>query len=121
MRLVVATKIAFVTAGRIAGTAGSPNPVGGLSDFNQCTSISGGACVMRTGGYLSKFACIARPRSKVISQDITLLSASITDPCTWFSALLGLMMCRPMSAATQTLFTFTLLLASTVRSTTSAK
>ena len=82
IRLLVATKIAFATAGRIAGTAGSPSPVGGLSDFRKCTSISGGACEMRTGGYLSKFDCIARPRSKVISQDITLLSASITDPCT---------------------------------------
>jgi hypothetical protein len=39
-RLPVAEKMALATAGRIGGMEGSPNPVGGLFDFSQCTSIS---------------------------------------------------------------------------------
>src|ERR1700722_2142063 len=50
-RSPVASKIALHTAGKIAGSAGSPKPVGGLAAVRKWTSISGGACVMRTGGY----------------------------------------------------------------------
>jgi hypothetical protein len=43
MRSPVAVKIALLTAGKIGGKAGSPNPVGGLLDFRKWTSM-GGAC-----------------------------------------------------------------------------
>ena len=45
---VVAYSLAF-TAGSTGGSAGSPNPVGGLLVNRKCTSISGGAWRMRTG------------------------------------------------------------------------
>src|SRR5262245_42832571 len=48
-RLPVAAKIALLTAGSTGGSAGSPRPVGGLLVSTKCTSISGGACRMRTG------------------------------------------------------------------------
>src|SRR5690348_3711860 len=60
-RLPVAEKIALAIAGRIGGSAGSPNPVGLLFDFNQCTSISGGACVRRTSLCWWKLVCTTRP------------------------------------------------------------
>ena len=46
---------------------------------------------------------------------------SSTEPCTWFSALLGLMIWLPTSPATQTLSTFSLPARLTVAWTTSAK
>src|SRR6185503_16210641 len=49
MRLPVAAKIALLTAGSTGGSAGSPRPVGGLFVTTKCTSISGGACRIRTG------------------------------------------------------------------------
>ena len=48
-RLPVAAKMALLTAGSTGGSAGSPNPVGGLFVTRKCTSISGGAWRMRTG------------------------------------------------------------------------
>src|ERR1041384_1157657 len=48
-RVPVAAKIALLTAGSTGGSAGSPNPVGGLFVVRKCTSISGGAWRMRTG------------------------------------------------------------------------
>src|SRR5207244_204644 len=82
MRVPVAEKIALQTAGMIGGSAGSPSPVGALFVAMNCTSISGGACAMRTGGNWLKLLCTTRPRSMVISQPIRWLKPSITDPCT---------------------------------------
>jgi len=42
-RVPEAAKIALATAGSTGGSDGSPRPVGGLFDFSQCTSITGGA------------------------------------------------------------------------------
>jgi len=66
MRVPVAAKIALHTAGIAGGSAGSPRPVGGLFVALKCTSIAGGACAIRIGGYSLKFPCTARPRSIVI-------------------------------------------------------
>ena len=41
MRWPVAEYIALVSAGITGGSAGSPRPVGGLSDLSQAMSISG--------------------------------------------------------------------------------
>ncbi len=41
MRLPVAAKIAFASAGIVGGSAGSPRPVGGLSVTTKWTSTSG--------------------------------------------------------------------------------
>lgn len=49
MRSSVAVNTAFAIAGRIGGSAVSPNPVGGLLDLIQCTSI-GGVCDIFTSG-----------------------------------------------------------------------
>jgi short chain dehydrogenase len=49
MRSPVAVKIALLTAGKIGGKAGSPNPVGGLLDFRKWTSM-GGVCDIFTNG-----------------------------------------------------------------------
>lgn len=43
IRFPVAAKIALVIAGMIGGSAGSPSPVGALSVFRKCTSMSFGA------------------------------------------------------------------------------
>ena len=43
MRSPVAVKTALAIAGKIGGSAGSPNPVGELSDFRKWTSM-GGVC-----------------------------------------------------------------------------
>ena len=53
--------------GGMGGNAGSPRPVGGLSDLTKFTWISRGACVRRSGGYWWKLLCEARPFSMVIS------------------------------------------------------
>src|SRR5262245_15355852 len=49
-RVPDAAKMALATAGSTGGSDGSPRPVGGLFDFSQCTSITGGACAMRSSG-----------------------------------------------------------------------
>src|SRR5688572_22257868 len=69
--LPVAAKIALATAGRIGGSAGSPRPVTGLSLARKCTSITGGACAMRTGWKSWKLLWTTRPFSIVISYDIS--------------------------------------------------
>src|ERR1700688_2703388 len=66
-RSPVISKIALQIAGRTGGSAGSPKPVGGFAVCRKWTSISGGACVIRTGGYWWKLVCTARPLSIVIS------------------------------------------------------
>ena len=76
---------------------------------------------MRVGWYWPKLPCTARPLSIVISQFITWLMPSMTEPCTWFTAPVGLMIWRPMSHATQTFSTLILLFASTRTCATSAK
>ena len=80
-RLAVAAKIALQIADSTGGSAGSPSPVGEFCVFLKCTSISGGASLIRTCGYWWKFVCTARPPSIVISA-IRWLIASITEPCT---------------------------------------
>ncbi len=121
MRLPVAEKIALVTAGMIGGNAGSPRPVGGLLVFRKCTSISFGAWFIRTRRWSLKVDCCARPLTNVVSWAMTAPMPSMTDPWTWCVAFSGLITSLPMSAATQTLFTFTRFCASTDTSAISAK
>ena len=121
MRLPVAAKIAFVSAGTTGGSAGSPRPVGALPERTQWTSISGGAWVIRSSGKSWKFDWTVRPRSIVISCPMAYAMPSSTAPCTCCSAPLGLMIWLPMSPATQTLSTLTRPSRVTVASTTSAK
>ena len=78
-------------------------------------------CDIRIGWYSLKFDCIARPALKVISQFIRWVMPSMTAPCDWFIAALGLTIWRPMSAATHTLFTLMRFCASTEISATCAK
>src|SRR5688572_16079160 len=85
-----AAKIAFVIAGSMGGSDGSPRPVGGLFDFNQCASITGGDCAMRSRGTWWKLLWTTWPFFTVISC-IKWLMPSITPPCTRFSACIGLM------------------------------
>src|SRR5512134_261743 len=66
-RVPEAAKIALVIAGRIGGSDGSPRPVGGLFDFSQCVSITGGACAMRSNGTWWKLLCTTSPPLTVIS------------------------------------------------------
>ena len=58
---------AVVIAGRIGGSDGSPRPVGGLFDFSQCVSITGGAWAMRSSGTWWKLLCTTSPPLTVIS------------------------------------------------------
>src|SRR6185503_19024227 len=106
-RWPVAVKIAFAIAGRIGGSAGSPRPVGLLSVVRKCTLISFGAWRIRSGSYSANEVSTAWPSLIVISYDISWLMPSMIELCTCASELSGLMICLPMSAATQTLFTRT--------------
>src|SRR5215510_1372917 len=60
-RVPDAAKMALATAGSTGGSDGSPRPVGGLFDFSQCTSITGGACAIRSSGTWWKLLCTAEP------------------------------------------------------------
>ena len=63
---------------------------------------------MRTGWYWCEVALHRACRASiVISYDISWLRPSITAPCAWLIAMLGLTIWLPMSPATHTLFTFT--------------
>ena len=66
-----------MSAGMSGGMAGSPIPVGEKVVFFQCTSTTGGACLMRSSGKLAadplavvagaKFCWSALPAVKVVS------------------------------------------------------
>jgi hypothetical protein len=61
IRFPVAANIALHRAGIVAGSGGSPRPIGGLSVVKKCTSM-GGACDIRNSGNVSKLACATRPK-----------------------------------------------------------
>src|ERR1700730_1079733 len=75
MRLPVSVNRALQTAGSTGGNAGSPSPVGELSVFRKCTSISGGDCVKRTGGV---FVEVALDRAAAINCD--LVAHQVAEP-----------------------------------------
>ncbi len=60
MRLPVAAKTAFATAGAIAGTQSSPIPVG-ASRLGTANASIFGAPALRSTQYELKFVCTARP------------------------------------------------------------
>ena len=62
----VAAKIALVNAGMTGGNAGSPSPVGGLSDLTQAISISG-VMGIRASGKSSKLLCCTAPSMNSIA------------------------------------------------------
>ena len=121
MRLPVAAKIAFASAGMVGGSAGSPRPVGGLSVDDE-VDVHVGRLLdprrRRTGGSCSARPCHPEWRSPIPSGGSC---PRRRRPDSDWSALLGFTICRPTSPATQTLFTLTRFCESTATSATLAK
>src|SRR5260370_28462469 len=82
MRFPVRVNSALHTAGSTGGNAGSPSPVGELSVLRKWTSISGGACVKRTGGDLLEILLTPQPRSMRSVSATRIGSASTPQPFT---------------------------------------
>ena len=74
----VIAKMALQTAGRIGGSAGSPRPVGLLSDRTKCTSISFGACDILTSVGYEALAKMQKGKTRALVNTALVMPASFT-------------------------------------------
>ncbi|MGY4186140.1 hypothetical protein ACVI1I_002912 [Bradyrhizobium sp. USDA 4459] len=82
MRLPVAEKMAFISAGANGGTPGSPTPLGGVSGAGgtMWTFVTSGASSILTTWKSSKFFCSTLPSLKLTSPYLARLRPMIAAP-----------------------------------------